>query len=111
MSTNINVPIKIDLKPFKEGLAGALAIGQEFSRQFHLIAKGLMAKPDLSALEHVFDQVQSDLVDVDDTAKDTRKSVKDLGDETEKAGEKGKKANKGLLGTLSDLGNAYRGAR
>ncbi len=111
MPTNINVPINIDLKPFKDGLAGALTIGQEFSRQFHAIAKGLMAKPDLSALEHVFDQVQSDLEDVDDAAKDTQKSVKDLGDETEKTGKKGQKANKGMLGTLSDLGNAYRGAR
>ncbi len=111
MSTNINVPIIIDLKPFKEGLAGALTIGQEFSRQFHAIAKGLMAKPDLSALEHVFDQVQSDLEDVDDAARGTQKSVKDLGDETEKTGKKGTKANKNLLSTLSDIGNAYRGAR
>ncbi len=111
MSTNINVPIRIDLKPFKEGLAGALTIGQEFSRQFHAIAKGLMAKPDLSALEHVFDQVQSDLEDVEDASKDTQKSVKDLGDETEKTGKKGTKANNSLLSTLSDIGNAYRGAR
>ena len=108
---NLTMSLKLDLKPFKDGLRGALQLGQEFSRQWQALASGLQVEVDFSSLESVFDEVAKELGDVADEADSAEKEVKELGDETEKTGKKGKKSGQDLLGVLSDLGNAYRGIR
>ncbi len=112
MSDNkLTMSLNLDLKPFKDGLRGALQLGREFSRQWQALASGLQVEVDFSSLESVFDEIAEELGDVADEADNAEKEVKELGDETEKTGKKGKKSGQDLLGVLSDLGNAYRGIR